>query len=264
MSMAAPERCLFRGPVCLAATTELVGTWKHQVPMRLPDWSSGGPVDRARDRVRAARRRCPRHGTQPHVLGEALLREALSRERRRCERFDQMFVVLFVRLFDHTPATLTGVVRSIATLAGDDAIVGWAHQGEELGTILPDLGLRAAGVARDAEVSLRQQLTRELGTLAPRRASIRVRVLEGPKLPAAGAVAPEEPACSDLPAGRWLEVSKRAMDVLGSLLLLAATLPLFLLIAVLVKVTSAGPVLFRQPRVGQRGRPFTMLKFRTM
>ena len=49
-----------------------------------------------------------------------------------------------------------------------------------------------------------------------------------------------------------------------SLGLLAAFLPLFLLIAALVKLTSRGPVLFQQERVGQMMKPFMMLKFRTM
>lgn len=57
---------------------------------------------------------------------------------------------------------------------------------------------------------------------------------------------------------------KRTVDVIGSLVLLAAFAPLFLLIAVLVRFRSPGPVLFRQVRVGQKGRPFRMLKFRTM
>jgi exopolysaccharide biosynthesis polyprenyl glycosylphosphotransferase len=62
----------------------------------------------------------------------------------------------------------------------------------------------------------------------------------------------------------WYEVSRRALDVIGSLLLLAFTLPLLLLVAFLIKVDSTGPVLYRQSRVGLHGRIFTMLKFRSM
>jgi lipopolysaccharide/colanic/teichoic acid biosynthesis glycosyltransferase len=47
-------------------------------------------------------------------------------------------------------------------------------------------------------------------------------------------------------------------------LLLALMIPLFALIAAIVKLTSPGPVLFRQQRVGEKAKPFTMLKFRTM
>jgi lipopolysaccharide/colanic/teichoic acid biosynthesis glycosyltransferase len=52
--------------------------------------------------------------------------------------------------------------------------------------------------------------------------------------------------------------------VAGSAVLLLLLVPVFLLVAVLVKLTSPGPVFFRQTRVGQGGRHFTMLKFRTM
>jgi exopolysaccharide biosynthesis polyprenyl glycosylphosphotransferase len=62
----------------------------------------------------------------------------------------------------------------------------------------------------------------------------------------------------------WYEVSRRALDVIGSLLLLAFALPLLLLVAFLIKVDSNGPVLYRQSRVGLHGRIFTMLKFRSM
>jgi lipopolysaccharide/colanic/teichoic acid biosynthesis glycosyltransferase len=54
------------------------------------------------------------------------------------------------------------------------------------------------------------------------------------------------------------------MDIAVSTLLLIAFSPIFLLISILVKSTSRGPVLFRQRRVGQNGAPFTMLKFRTI
>jgi exopolysaccharide biosynthesis polyprenyl glycosylphosphotransferase len=65
-------------------------------------------------------------------------------------------------------------------------------------------------------------------------------------------------------ATRLLSVTKRAMDVLGSALLLVVAAPVFLLIALAIKLSSQGPVLFRQRRIGQYGKPFTFLKFRSM
>jgi exopolysaccharide biosynthesis polyprenyl glycosylphosphotransferase len=59
-------------------------------------------------------------------------------------------------------------------------------------------------------------------------------------------------------------VAKFTFDILVSGLMLILLSPLLLLTALAVKLTSPGPVLFRQRRVGLRGRPFTMLKFRTM
>lgn len=60
----------------------------------------------------------------------------------------------------------------------------------------------------------------------------------------------------------WL--GKRTVDVAMAMLLLVVCVPLFCLIAVLVKLSSKGPVLFRQSRVGRGGRDFSLLKFRTM
>ena len=57
---------------------------------------------------------------------------------------------------------------------------------------------------------------------------------------------------------------KRFFDFTVSLLGLVILSPLFLLIAVLMKLTSPGPVFFRQERVGRDFRPFQILKFRTM
>jgi len=57
---------------------------------------------------------------------------------------------------------------------------------------------------------------------------------------------------------------KRAMDIVGSLVGIALFGPLMLLIAFAIKVTSTGPVLFRQERLGFLGKPFTFLKFRSM
>jgi exopolysaccharide biosynthesis polyprenyl glycosylphosphotransferase len=68
------------------------------------------------------------------------------------------------------------------------------------------------------------------------------------------------------PAGmsRSSRLVKRGMDVVLSLVLLVLSSPLFLVFALLVKRDSAGPVFFRQERLGEGQKPFTALKFRTM
>ncbi|MEX5712519.1 sugar transferase [Parafrankia sp. FMc6] len=57
---------------------------------------------------------------------------------------------------------------------------------------------------------------------------------------------------------------KRAVDISGALAGLIAGAPLLVLAAIAIQAEDGGPVLFRQERIGERGRPFTILKFRTM
>ena len=59
-------------------------------------------------------------------------------------------------------------------------------------------------------------------------------------------------------------MAKRAVDIVGSVSLLLLASPLLLITAVGVKVSSPGPVLFRQKRIGKDKKPFYMLKFRSM
>ena len=66
------------------------------------------------------------------------------------------------------------------------------------------------------------------------------------------------------PEASWQALAKTAIDFAGSLVLLALTAPVMLLASLAVRMTSPGPVLFRQQRAGLNGHPFTMLKFRTM
>jgi exopolysaccharide biosynthesis polyprenyl glycosylphosphotransferase len=66
------------------------------------------------------------------------------------------------------------------------------------------------------------------------------------------------------PEASWQGVAKQMLDVVGaSFALILLSVPLIIVCA-LVKLTSSGPILFRQERSGLNGRPFTMLKFRTM
>jgi lipopolysaccharide/colanic/teichoic acid biosynthesis glycosyltransferase len=59
-------------------------------------------------------------------------------------------------------------------------------------------------------------------------------------------------------------VSKRGLDILASVLGLILLLPAFLVIGLAIRIDSAGPILFRQLRVGRHGRHFWMYKFRSM
>ena len=63
---------------------------------------------------------------------------------------------------------------------------------------------------------------------------------------------------------RFLLAVKRAIDIVGSVLALIVSMPLLYIVGIAIKLSSKGPVLFRQKRVGQYGKRFTVLKFRTM
>jgi lipopolysaccharide/colanic/teichoic acid biosynthesis glycosyltransferase len=63
---------------------------------------------------------------------------------------------------------------------------------------------------------------------------------------------------------RYYLLVKRCLDILFSILAILLLLPLFILIAVIIKIDSKGPVLFSQTRVGENGKTFEMFKFRSM
>ena len=80
--------------------------------------------------------------------------------------------------------------------------------------------------------------------------------LVGGYAPALPRIAPAE--------GMYLRWGKRALDVIGGTLALTLTSPILLLAALLIKLESRGPVLYRSTRIGRGGRPFTFLKLRSM
>lgn len=62
----------------------------------------------------------------------------------------------------------------------------------------------------------------------------------------------------------WQQTVKRLVDVVVAIAVLAGLAPLWGLIALVIKLTSRGPIFFRQERIGEAGEPFMMLKFRSM
>jgi lipopolysaccharide/colanic/teichoic acid biosynthesis glycosyltransferase len=67
-----------------------------------------------------------------------------------------------------------------------------------------------------------------------------------------------------LAARRWERAAKRSVDLVGAAIALAVLTPVFLIVGSAIKVSSPGPIFFIQERVGQKGRPFRMVKFRSM
>jgi exopolysaccharide biosynthesis polyprenyl glycosylphosphotransferase len=68
----------------------------------------------------------------------------------------------------------------------------------------------------------------------------------------------------NIPHNSFALAIKKIMDISGSVLLIICLSPVLLLISILIKLTSKGPIVFKQSRVGLRGRQFNLYKFRTM
>lgn len=66
------------------------------------------------------------------------------------------------------------------------------------------------------------------------------------------------------PEASWQSVAKQVMDFVLALMMLLFTAPILFVCALLIKITSPGPIFFKQQRSGLNGRPFTLYKFRTM
>jgi exopolysaccharide biosynthesis polyprenyl glycosylphosphotransferase len=144
----------------------------------------------------------------------------------------------------HVVSGLGSVADAAARLDVDTVIVAGQPTGG--GDFIRDLGWDLEGTA--AELVVASRLTNVAG---PR---IHFRPVEG--LPLMHVELPQ------YEGGKHL--TKRALDVVAASAALLLLLPLFAIIAVLVRRDSPGPVLFRQERVGRGGKPFYMLKFRSM
>jgi lipopolysaccharide/colanic/teichoic acid biosynthesis glycosyltransferase len=69
---------------------------------------------------------------------------------------------------------------------------------------------------------------------------------------------------AEVPARRVYRLSKRIFDLVGAVVLLLVLSPVFACCALAVRLSSPGPIIFRQERVGERGKTFLFLKFRSM
>ncbi len=218
-----------------------------------------GGADKAERRAEARPDAC--------VLGERLFKDALVRERKRADRLATPFAVLVVdRSHQATDdGAWAPIMRAAAAARRDVDAVGWLEQDAVLALVLPEAieAGRAQGAAPPAPPDRlaprsrrRPRRSRCASTATASRPSA-----GGPDLPPVDLLLDAFVPAPTRPAS---DAAKRALDVLGSAVLLAVFAPVMLAAYLAVRWTSPGPALFRQTRIGRRGQPFTMLKFRSM
>jgi lipopolysaccharide/colanic/teichoic acid biosynthesis glycosyltransferase len=204
------------------------------------------------------------------LLDAAIFQDVLVRERRRAERSGHAFALLLLQA-DGRPGTQpppigTAALDALASAIRETDIAGWLQPPTVLGVILSELqGPNPAEVAAMVRARLRREIGKRLKPGSGAGYSLGLHVFPEP----GGAPGSVDPVLHpDVEAAgrrrRASDLAKRALDIAGSLALLALLSPLLLLIAALVRLTSPGPVLFRQQRIGRMLRPFPMLKFRSM
>jgi len=206
-------------------------------------------------------------------VSEELFRGVLMKERKRADRLNQPFVLLIVALKERVDADATSiwvpVIEALATVTRETDVLGWFESRTAIGVILPEIHAIEAVRMSELEARFRRELVKRSDTETSQRLSIRLHIHSDATRTAVDVRSPV--GASDFPephAGRAratiYDAIKRGLDVVGSSTLLAALSPLLLVIAAAVKLKSKGPVFFEQERVGQKMKPFRMLKFRTM
>jgi lipopolysaccharide/colanic/teichoic acid biosynthesis glycosyltransferase len=211
-------------------------------------------------------------GTRVHrgLLDAELFASLLSKECKRVDRSSsgELFLLLSIDAGSDARSNpslfFDAVADAVLANTRQSDIIGWIRPGISLGVILPGWSVADAAMSRCPENRIRNVLAARFGKASLRTVSMRFRAYPESRV-AATSLSPLEEDFWEKPETRpSRDVVKRSTDVVLSLLFLLASLPLYLVIALVVKLTSPGPVLFRQSRVGQEARPFTMLKFRTM
>jgi lipopolysaccharide/colanic/teichoic acid biosynthesis glycosyltransferase len=185
------------------------------------------------------------------------------RERKRADRFEDAFVLVLISLDRRNaqPPRWEHLVAVLSQAILDADLIGWFEHGAVLG-LVRSLGPTETRVAVAA--AIQQELMRCLSPSHVDSCSIRLETYS----PHSDSIPPVVFDAGDRRRkpreAPPRNAAKRLLDILGSTAFLIAFSPVFLLASALVKLTSSGPVFYRQQRVGEAGRPFQMLKFRTM
>jgi lipopolysaccharide/colanic/teichoic acid biosynthesis glycosyltransferase len=193
----------------------------------------------------------------------------LLMEQRRTERSRRPFVLLLLEsetLFksNHKHAVSQEIVSLLSSSLRETDVKGWYESESSIGIIFTEIGSTDDGTIAPTLVTKIRTLLSEKLTDA-QVAEIKFTVFLFPQ--DWDKESQDGGSAATLYPGNDRKIShlmKRVMDIAGSLPALILTSPLLLLIAIVIKLTSKGPILYRQERVGQYGRKFTFLKFRSM
>lgn len=210
----------------------------------------------------------PQPATDFGFLDEEVFIRRLHLEQRRTERSHRPFVFV---LLESTLLKGGGkseirnrILSEISNSIRETDVRGWYESGAAIGLIFTEIGASdGRSVGNTLVGKVRALLESKLGV----RQSSQVRFSfylfpddwDKENKPATGVLYPDS-----VRGRRAAQIVKRFIDISGSLTALALAAPLFFAIGVAIKLTSKGPIFFRQQRVGQYGRKFTFLKFRSM
>lgn len=204
------------------------------------------------------------------IAPETEFMQALRRERRRTERSGRAFMLALVSgdlLCDkRRPPLANELASALASCIRETDTVGWYNQNAILGVLLTEIG-----EPNDAKIDiLARKLSASIrlagGAEDSGQLTLVVRLFPHPDDTGEDGV--EEIVYRDLLSKqgpkRLDRVLKRAVDITLSAIALLFLLPVFMVIGALVKMTSQGPVLFCQKRIGRYGKLFNFYKFRSM
>jgi exopolysaccharide biosynthesis polyprenyl glycosylphosphotransferase len=208
------------------------------------------------------------------LVSEELFRKVLSIERKRSERSRQRFVLMLVHVgkvleIARGEMVLEGITEALSSSARETDLHGWYQNGSVVGVICTEIGkgdLTSILSALHSRVGA--ALRNRLGLEQMNAIQISFHVFPDDLDLKKGGRSTDISLYPDLLpknlTSKTSQLTKRAIDVIGSLLALTLLSPLYVIIAVAIKLTSKGPILFKQDRVGQYGIRFSFLKFRSM
>jgi lipopolysaccharide/colanic/teichoic acid biosynthesis glycosyltransferase len=208
-------------------------------------------------------------------LSEEYFRGAITLERKRTERSGLAIMLLLISVGESIRKTdpletWKGLADALAAVRSEIDMLGWFEQGTVMGLLASDIPpSELAAVSKAVEEKFRKELTGRFEPEITDNVIIRLRVYpESLRSEDEASQSIDSYLYPELYESRvWVmgyEPVKRGLDILGSFTLLVLLSPLLAAIALSVKLTSSGPIIFRQVRIGQMMKPFMICKFRTM
>ncbi len=202
-------------------------------------------------------------------LAEEAFIGRLHLEQKRTERSRRPFVLMLLESASLLNAgqnhgVFDQILRLLSRSIRETDIRGWYEDGAAIGVIFTEIGASDAhSVGSSLVRKMRALLAGALGLDQVNQIQLSYYVFPEDWDKESGTpttvLYPES-----IRARRSSQVGKRCLDIAGGMAALILASPLFLAIALAIKLTSKGPVLFRQQRVGQYGQKFTFFKFRSM